>query len=123
MTPDFDPVDHAYALEGRLVPHVTGVLAALRLLDDRWFTEDARQRGHAVHAAIHYHLEGDLKWESLDPRIVKYVEAALRFLDVAKFEPELDDRGQPTVEHRVGHAALLYAGTLDAAGIMFGEPT
>jgi hypothetical protein len=49
MTERFDPVAHAYYLDDVRVPSVTQMLHAEGLIDPTWFTEDARERGSAVH--------------------------------------------------------------------------
>lgn len=101
---------HRYWLNGQRVPGVTEILDGLGFIDTRWFTEESRRRGTAVHAAVHYYLEGDLHWPSVDERIKGYVEAAIAFLDDSKFEAV-------EVEKRVLHqGAPVYAGTLDVVG-------
>jgi hypothetical protein len=47
----FDAIEHAYyALDtGEQLPHITGMLLRSGEVDDRWFTEEARDRGGAVH--------------------------------------------------------------------------
>lgn len=49
--------------------HVTEVLKLAGLVDDRFFTEEARDRGTALHLATVYFDEGNLDDESLDPAI------------------------------------------------------
>lgn len=108
--------EHRYWYGGRRIPGVTQILSELGLIDKRWFTEDARRRGTAVHAAVHYHLEKDLDWSRLDERIRGFVDAAISFLDDAHFVPE-------QVETRVVHLGPpIWAGTLDAAGLMWSDP-
>lgn len=105
---------HRYWLDGRRIPGVTEILDGLGLVDTRWFTEESRRRGSAVHAAVHYHLEGDLAWSTVDERIKGYVESAIAFLDVVAFKPT-------HVETRVLHVGPpTFAGTLDLAGEMYG---
>jgi hypothetical protein len=46
----FDPVSHAYSVDGRRVPSVTGILREMRIYDSYEFTAAYhRLRGHAVH--------------------------------------------------------------------------
>lgn len=109
----FDAASHTYRLDGRLVPHVTGVLAGLGLVDTSWFTEESRRRGQAVHAAIHYHLQKDLDWSTVQERFKGYVEAAILFLDDAKAVID-------ATELRLVHArAPIFAGTADVFGDLF----
>ena len=56
----FVPTKHRYLLDGRVVPGVTSILKAAGYVDDTYFTEYARDRGSAAHAATHYYDEGDL---------------------------------------------------------------
>ena len=113
----FEREAHVYRLDGRHVPHVTGILTGLGLVDGvRHFTEESRRRGQAIHAAIHYHLEGDLDWASVAERFKPYVEGAIRFLDDSKAVVEASEvlvvHEQPPV----------FAGTADVLGTFFGEP-
>lgn len=108
----FREEDHSYWRNGQRVPSVTQILAGLGLIDSRHFTEESRVRGKAVHAAVHYHLEGDLDWSSVDERIKGYLEAAITFLEDSRFEAL-------AVEQRVWHLTYpIYAGTGDAFGIL-----
>ena len=55
----FDKDEHEYIhlASGRVLPHITGMLTRMGLVDDRWFTDESRDRGHAVHAlTAHYDL-------------------------------------------------------------------
>lgn len=45
----FDPVAHAYTIEGVRVPSITQLLKRAGLVDDTWYTDDARDRGTRVH--------------------------------------------------------------------------
>jgi hypothetical protein len=111
----FDPDRHLYRFKGMPVPSVTQVLVGLRLIDDRYFTQAARDRGNAVHAAVQFWLEGDLDWSTVDPEIRPYVDAAILFLDDSHAR-------NVTSERRVYHPSARYAGTLDADGEFFGDP-
>lgn len=108
--------DHRYTVDGHPVPGVTQILSGLNLVDDQWFTEQSRQRGTAVHAAVHYWIQDDLKWETLDPRIEGYVRAAIRFLEDARADPK-----QLRTEVRVFNSVLGYCGTTDVLGVVFGD--
>lgn len=106
---------HRYWREGRRVPGVTEILDGIGLIDTRWFTQFSRDRGSAVHAAVHFHLEKDLDWRTVDDRIKGYVEAAITFLDDSKFQTV-------AVEQRVFcPSPTAFAGTLDVAGVMAGR--
>ena len=103
--------EHRYYLDDRELPGVTRVLEAAGLIDSTWFTEEARTRGTYVHAATHYLDDGDLAEESLDRRLIGYIDAYRRFLDL--MQPAWTHR-----EHRVCDPLLGYAGTLDRAGCL-----
>lgn len=47
----FDAVAHEYVdlTTGAVVPHITGMLLEAGIVDDRWFTEESRDRGSIVH--------------------------------------------------------------------------
>lgn len=57
------------------LPRVTGILAAAGLIDTQWFTENACDRGTAVHRACQYFDEGALDWSTVGPEIEGYVRA------------------------------------------------
>lgn len=107
----FDEAAHAYHLDGVRLPSVTQVLEDVEIIDYGYIPPSTRQmaleRGSAVHQAIHYDIEGDLDWASLDPALIGYVEAARAVRrDYHLAAPEL-------VEHRGYHPKFRYAGTLD----------
>lgn len=106
---DFIASTHRYYLGERELPSVTAVLKEAGLVDDRWFTEEARLRGTYVHLACHLIDDDDLAPDSLDPALDPYIAAYTRFLELTK--PEW-----VYVEHRICDVAQGYAGTLDRAG-------
>lgn len=57
------------------LPHVTWVLKAAGLVDDRWFSQESAWRGSCVHLACQYDDQGDLDEASLDPVTVGYLKA------------------------------------------------
>lgn len=97
MTPDADVA---------ALPRVTELLRDAGLVSVEWFTEEARDRGTAVHAAARYLDEGDLARESLDetvaPRLAQYE------LFVAEVRPTI-----LAIEERVVNLTMGYRGTLD----------
>lgn len=114
---ELDLESHTYSFAGKRVPGVSEILTALGIVNATWFSDFARDRGSAVHSALEYLLTGKLLWDKLDPRIVKYVEAAVRFLDDAKA-----DRESACVERPVWNPTLRYAGTPDLVTNVFGAP-
>lgn len=110
----FEPLEHVYTLDGRKLPSVTHILSKLGLIEEEWFTEESRNRGTAVHEAIHYLNEDDLDWSSIRPDYLGYIEAYERFCKESGFEPL-------GAEWLLAHKKLHYAGALDAFGLMVGE--
>lgn len=108
---EFVASSHRYYLDDRELPGVTSILKDAGLIDDTWFTDEARLRGTYVHAATHYLDDGDLAEESVDPRLAGYLEAYRRFLAVTRPTWELR-------EHRVCDPIFGYAGTLDRVGVL-----
>lgn len=113
----FDEATHTYYYDGFEVPSVTQIMKNAGIIDDRFYNEEARIRGSAVHLATQYLDEGDLDWDSLDDLIVPYVKAYQKFKLDSGFVPEF-------IEKRIYHKAkpgmavcIDYAGTLDRAGI------
>jgi hypothetical protein len=104
---------HVYSVDGRRVPGVTTVLAAERLIDSRFFTPEAAQRGTAVHAAVEQDDRGILDEAFLDPRILPYLEGWRRFKRDNGFVPKLS-------EIRMYSPVLDVAGTADSIGMMKG---
>lgn len=111
----FNAERHEYHDEsGVLVPNVTGILKDVGLIDGKWFTDFARDRGTAVHMATAMHDEGTLDSATVDPRIEGYVAAWVLFRKESGFVPTL-------VEAVVANQTPRYAGTLDRAGLMGGD--
>jgi hypothetical protein len=54
----FDPSSHAYCFHGRRLISVTQAIRAAGLIRSEWHTEAVRQRGRAVHLALHFDAEG-----------------------------------------------------------------
>ena len=53
----YDPIKHEY--DGGRSPSVTTVLKAAGYIDDRWFSEEARERGSAVHTLCERYANGE----------------------------------------------------------------
>jgi hypothetical protein len=115
----FDAATHTYRHDGFVVPSVTTVLAGVRLIDfsraNPSDLDDARDRGHAVHAAVQYDCEGVLDEATVAPGLLGYVDAARQWRLDARFDPF-------AVECRVYHPEYRYAGTADMVGYLDGAP-
>lgn len=116
----FEAETHTYRVDGEVLPSVTQVLKAARLIDYSMIPQDILQAAAARGTAVHQTLEaldnGLIDPNFVDPDIAGYVEAALRFYREANFEPTL-------VEYRNWHKNWRYAGTLDRIGLMGGCQT
>ena len=105
----FDEEKHEYRLDGRILPSVTGILREMGFIDDTYFTEDSAARGTAVHRATELYDLGTLDEDSLDPRLVDYLEGWKRFRKETGFLPT-------SIEGR-GWSKFGYAGTFDRIGV------
>lgn len=81
----FEPEGHRY---DNGYESVTGILKAEGIIDDRFFTEESRDRGSYVHLAVKYDHTGELDEESLDPVIVPYLQAWRTFKAQSSFVVE-----------------------------------
>ncbi len=109
----FQPQDHRYFLDGRELPSNTAMIKDAGLIDDRWFTEESRDRGIAVHRACHFLCEKDLNWTTIRPDYVPYVQACDDFIKTTGFKVE---RNEFPVWSDHG-----YATTPDVMGILDGH--
>lgn len=109
----FDPVEHVYTVGARRVPSVTQTL--LPLVDysmvPKETLERARLLGQAVHRMTELYDQDDLDMESLDDELLPYLTAWIKFRHETGFVPE-------TIETRLYHPTLRYAGTPDRSGIV-----
>ena len=109
----FEPVSHTYAYNGVVLPSVTQILAPITdwsFLSDEdkaWYAD----RGTAVHTATALDDLGDLVEESVHESIRGYLESWRGLLRDASIE-------LLSVEERVCHPALGYAGTLDRRALV-----
>ncbi len=111
----FEEEGHVYRLDGEVIPGITAVLKRVGLIDDRFYSVEARDRGTAVHAAIEYLQDGDLERSSLAPLLVPYVEAWERFRDEMGWEPI------ERPELLVGSETLRFATRIDGVGRLRGD--
>lgn len=112
----FEEARHVYRLDGEVIPGITSVLKRAGIIDDRFYSAEARDRGSAVHTAIEYLQEGDLERKTLAPLLVPYVEAWERFRDEMGWEPI------ERPELLVGSETLRFATRIDGVGVTRGCP-
>ena len=106
LIPEFDEESHTYKVDGKPAPSVTQILHACGIGVNPFWTEEGREFGKAVHAAIHYHAEGDLDFDALDDTVKPRLDAYINFRTEMDFSPEL-------VEQPLYSRAPRYAGTPD----------
>lgn len=91
------------------LPHVTEILRDARLVDTTWFTEEARDRGTALHRTVHYYHEGDLDEGSVAPIVRPRFSSYLRFLEEVKPEIEACEVAVESALGYCGRADLILA--------------
>jgi hypothetical protein len=121
----FDPVTHTSMLpDGRNVPHVTAILAAVGVATDfdtiagfsRRLGEQIdlkRQIGTATHQDCHAFDDDDLVWETVDPRVKPYVDAWVTCRQNTGLQPVARER-------HLFHPVYVYCGIFDG---VFMHPT
>ncbi len=79
----FDPDSHEYREDdGTLIPSVTQILKAAGVIDDRWYTAEARDKGSAVHKLCERYAQGErLDKHGRPLRELPYVNAFARWAD------------------------------------------
>jgi hypothetical protein len=100
---ELDRATHTYS---NGLPSVTEILRSAGLIDPTWYTDEARQRGTAVHSACEFYDQNDLDLDSLDPQIAGYVKAYIRFREMQDASPEW-------IEIPLSDKTESYAGTPD----------
>jgi hypothetical protein len=88
------------------LPHVTDLLKDAGLIDVRWLTQYARDRGTAVHLAASLLVRDDLDEESVTEDVNVYLRGFRRFLRDVK--PEIIGTEIPVENKELG-----YCGTTD----------
>ena len=106
----FDAAEHRYYLGTRELPSVTSILKDVGLVDDTWFTEEAAERGTAIHLAVE-RLHASQPYFNVRSEYVGYMEAYLAFLASSRFLHEAS-------ELRVYDPIRGYAGTIDLIGAL-----
>jgi hypothetical protein len=109
----FDEASHTYRVDGKRVPSVTQLLAPLvdYSMVPRDVLERAQQLGTAVHKATELYDLDDLDDDGLSDELRPYLDAWKKFRAETGFEPI-------TVERKLVHPVLRYAGTSDRTGLV-----
>ena len=111
-----DEAAHLYTAAGVERPSVTQILKDAGLIDTTGHTEEARERGKAVHLATQFLDEDDLDWNTVVPNYRGYVQAWERFKTESRFQIGRDASGKLLIEYRLFHSVSGYCGTLDRLG-------
>ena len=75
-----DEESHSYWLGERRIPGISELLKHWRFIDDTYYTEEGREVGRAVHAAVHdIELGGAAAHEFTNPKILHRIDEYLRF--------------------------------------------
>ena len=113
MTDDvltFDPEKHVHSLNGTYMSGVSGILKRAGLVDlsgiPAQVLERARDFGTAVHLGCELLDKGTLDFKSLDPALVPYIEAWIKFKE--DYGVEIIE-----IEQAVYSKTWWYAGTPD----------
>lgn len=102
--------EHRYHLDGRRVPGVHDCLNAACLIDDRWYTEEARYKGNYVDAGCYLIGQNKLDWSQVRPSFRGHLEGFKRFLDDTGFYIK-------KAKHRAFSPLYRFAGELDLYGV------
>ena len=102
----FDKKTHSYTLGSLKLPSVTGILWRTGLIDKKWFTDYAAERGTFVHEACTLLDQGKLIEESLDEALKPYLESYKSFKRLEMFDWDLIEI--PRANEKMG-----FAGTPD----------
>ncbi len=113
--PTFKEDTHEYILGDASVPSVTTIIKAAGCIDEGHFSEEARQRGTAVHLATRYHDEGTLNELTVDKKVFPYLFAYREFRKDTGFMPL-------EIERVVYSQSYGYAGTIDRIGVLNDKP-
>ena len=110
----FDAIEHQYFIDGEEVPHITGMLDNVNLIDDAWLTEEGRERGQIVHR-----LAADFDLGAIaDPRQVENIYKGWFLAHVAAMRTI-----RPTwtaVEQAIISVAHRFGGRPDRVGRVWG---
>jgi len=110
----FDPTAHAYTTDAGRVPSITQMLKAAGLIDDTWFTQEACDRGTAVHDLTAAYDLGALDVESCTSPFRDYLLQHVTLTNLVK--PEWQHIEVPFV-----HEQLRFGGRPDRVGRVFGS--
>lgn len=103
---------HEYFFEGVRHLGVSEILSLTNCItaeEKKYFTEEARERGHYVHKICELLDNGILDWNTVDPRLWGWIDAYKSFLEKTGFRFRF-------IEKRGLHTLYKYCGTMDRFG-------
>lgn len=108
----YDDARHEYRVDGRTVPHITGMLLAAGLVDTRWFTDEASTRGTHIHKLT---ADYDLGALELGDCVSRYRGYLLGYAQaVTALKPEFLEVEMPAI-----HPTYHYGGRPDRVAKVF----
>jgi hypothetical protein len=112
----FDALNHVYTAidTGEELPHITGMLEHTGWVDSRWYTEDSRERGSAVHRLTADYTLGAIG--AIEDVVSRYAGWLHAYADFMR-------RVRPTViavEEPIAHLHYRYAGRPDLIARLYG---
>jgi hypothetical protein len=117
----FIPESHTYQIREnpevawRTIPSCTQILQQSGFIDSRWYTEEGRDRGHAVHALSDMDFRN--RTDAINPTLAGYLEGRRRFVEDHNFVWEGGE--QPLIGEIGG---CYYGVTPDFYGHFRGKP-
>lgn len=120
----FEKESHSYFVKGKNIASVTQVIQKAGLIDTQWFTDFARDRGSAVHEAIHLDIHNNLFYDGLHEVIKPYVDAWLKFKKDTRAVPILRLCEKPQYNPIYGYVGTPdYVGTLNSRYVLIDYKT
>ncbi len=83
----YTPGKHEYQVDGGVIPSTTQVLKAEGFIDTTFMNEWGRTRGSYLHTAASLWAKGQLDEDTVDGRLVPYLDGVKRYYDDKKLEP------------------------------------
>jgi hypothetical protein len=145
MMNGFDEAKHEYWQKGTKVPGVTTVLRAAKIVDPKWFTEEARKKGTLVHDLTMQIDQSSIRTSPLLPnsvvpgevlayrKFLRELQPRYRLIEVPMLHPVLRFGGKPdrVCSNLLGSPAVLEIKTgspaswhgVQLAGYQLLEPT
>lgn len=105
----YEEATHAYFFEGAQIPSITQMLQKTGWIDDRWYTEEASERGTAVHRYTALHDMGALDLTDVPRQYRGWVLAYVEMMN--RLQARWEQIELPAV-----HPTIRFGGTPDRVG-------